>query len=513
MSRKNENLLNRLRIEWPTRLAVCIALPCFILFSISTAHSTENENFYAHLMALTQKKAAQSRGKGPAFPRIGAHLLGQHAQFADPKVLRTIGRYSDLTVVNIYPGWERRYKTKVSEIVHAIRAENPAALVGTYHNISELPERRNFKPLVDALYNGKTVGPADTQDWWARTPDGKRVSDWPKTYNTNITKFTTPDSRGRRYPEVYADFFYAELDSKADFNLYYIDIFGPTFRNSKTDFDRDGSADAAGNPAVATWKREAMHGFVEYVRQKYFPDRKFMGNATTWFDARHFNKKRLPQYWEYKGLLDGALYEHVMGVRWSPSGTGKKGERVNRFGSFKLALAGYRFILSHCRDDLVQFQPIVLAGNWKTLRYAFGIALLDNGYFTPNITTKDDKKGSHRAFVVIEEFTAGKPWAGPESTKWLGYPVPTPLGTPPKRPYQKGVWVREFEGGLVVVNPHITKHSKGTPVERKGAVTITLPPGKWRKFKGTQDPVHNDGKPCNGHLTIEAGDAYLLMRE
>ncbi|RME26475.1 MAG: hypothetical protein D6800_06315 [Candidatus Zixiibacteriota bacterium] len=266
-----------------------MAILWLVLVPIPVADSAEDGDFVAHLMSLTQQKAAKSRGKEPAFPRIGAHLLGRHAQFADSATLRTLGRYSDLTIINIYPGWEQRYRTKVSEVVRAIRAENPAAMIGTYHNISELPETRNFQPLVDALYDGKTVGPADTRDWWARTPNGERVSDWLKTYNTNITKFTAPDSRGRRYPEVYADFYDAELDSKADFDLYYIDIFGPTFRNSKTDFNRDGSADAAADPAVAAWKREAMRGFVEHVRRKLFPERKFMGNATTWFDVRHFN--------------------------------------------------------------------------------------------------------------------------------------------------------------------------------------------------------------------------------
>jgi len=263
---------------------------------------------------------------------------------------------------------------------------------------------------------------------------------------------------------------------------------------------------------VAEWKRQANADFVRYVRKAHFPRRKFLGNVTTWFDGRHFNRGVVPAYPEYRGLLDGALYEHVIGTRWSPSGTGQQGERVNRHGSFELALGGYRFVLSYCRADLVQFQPVVLAGNWKTLRYAFGIALLDNGYFTPNITTRAGTRGSHRAFPVMDEYTAGRPWTGPSSTKWLGYPVDGELGRPPTAPYQKGVWIREFEGRLVVVNPHITRTGEGRLVERKRPVTISLPPGNWHRFQGRQDPHHNDGKPCNGRLVIEPGDAYLLVR-
>lgn len=469
-------------------------------------------DYYRKVMSLTQERASRTRGEGLAFPRIGAHLLGRHEQFADPEVLRTLGRYSDLTVINFYPGWERRYKTSIAEVVRAIRAENPNTMIGAYHNISEVSERPNYQPLVDALYQGSVTGPYDTQDWWARTPAGERISDWPKTYNTNITHFTTPNAEGKRYPEVYADFMYREVDSKADFDLYYIDIFTQSWRNSKTDFNRDGKADPATDPEVARWKRRASAGFVRYVKQTYFPDAALMGNCTTWFNGRHFNKARIPDYPEYRGILDGALYEHVMGAGWSPSGTGKTGERINKHGSFELALAGYRFVLHYCKNDYVQFQPITLVENWKTLRYAFGMALLDNGFFAPNVTTKANKKGSHQAFPVMDEYTAGRPWTDPSSTKWLGHPAPTPLGAPPVAPYQNGVWLREFEHGLVVVNPHISKQRKGAPVERRGAVTITLPPGDWRRFSGSQDPEHNDGLPCNGRLTIEAGDAYLLVR-
>ncbi|RMG36515.1 MAG: hypothetical protein D6720_04960, partial [Gammaproteobacteria bacterium] len=85
--------------------------------------------YLERVLGLTGERIAPRRGQGPPFPRIGAHLLGNHAQFADPLLLKRLGRYSDLTVLNLYPGWEERHRMPLTELVRRIRAENPDALV------------------------------------------------------------------------------------------------------------------------------------------------------------------------------------------------------------------------------------------------------------------------------------------------------------------------------------------------------------------------------------------------
>lgn len=60
-------------------------------------------------------------------------------------------------------------------------------------------------------------------------------------------------------------------------------------------------------------------------------------------------------------------------------------------------------------------------------------------------------------------------------------------------------WTREFEGGLVVVNP--TRRPQ----------TIAVPAG-FQKLAGKQDPKHNDGMPVKAPLLVPPTDAFLLKR-
>jgi hypothetical protein len=63
------------------------------------------------------------------------------------------------------------------------------------------------------------------------------------------------------------------------------------------------------------------------------------------------------------------------------------------------------------------------------------------------------------------------------------------------------VWRRDFENGIVLLNP-----SNNTKVVNG------LGNQKFRKIKGIQDPVHNDGRLVNDSITIGPEDGYILMR-
>ena len=60
-------------------------------------------------------------------------------------------------------------------------------------------------------------------------------------------------------------------------------------------------------------------------------------------------------------------------------------------------------------------------------------------------------------------------------------------------------WTREFENGLVVVNP--------TPLRQ----TFTGL-GGYQRILGTQDPRHNNGLAVPDPFVVEPWDAYLLLR-
>lgn len=60
-------------------------------------------------------------------------------------------------------------------------------------------------------------------------------------------------------------------------------------------------------------------------------------------------------------------------------------------------------------------------------------------------------------------------------------------------------WLREFEHGLVVVNP--------TLQPQEFAVS-----GNFKRVRGTQDAAHNNGQPVSGTIAVPPCDAYLLIR-
>jgi hypothetical protein len=86
--------------------------------------------------------------------------------------------------------------------------------------------------------------------------------------------------------------------------------------------------------------------------------------------------------------------------------------------------------------------------------------------------------------------------AGAASTSWLGLAV----APPPDGPWQKGVYRRDFENGVALVNP-----------KRNGPQTVTIEEG-FRRFLGTQDPAVNNGQPA-GQIALKAGDGIVLVRE
>jgi hypothetical protein len=67
-----------------------------------------------------------------------------------------------------------------------------------------------------------------------------------------------------------------------------------------------------------------------------------------------------------------------------------------------------------------------------------------------------------------------------------------------------GVWAREFEGGIAIMNP------KGN-----GPVTLTIQDlggQRWKHFYGSQDPETNNGQDVTGSITLADRDGIILLR-
>ena len=70
--------------------------------------------------------------------------------------------------------------------------------------------------------------------------------------------------------------------------------------------------------------------------------------------------------------------------------------------------------------------------------------------------------------------------------------------TPPTNAWKDGVWRRDFEHGVALVNP------------TKQPVTVALEPG-LRRLLGKQDSTINNGSPA-ASVTLAAKDGIILCR-
>jgi len=116
--------------------------------------------------------------------------------------------------------------------------------------------------------------------------------------------------------------------------------------------------------------------------------------------------------------------------------------------------------------------------DYQSMRYGLGSALLGDGYYS----FTDTSQGYH-GVVWFDEYDAK-----------LGSATTTPTTA-----WQKGVWRRDFDNGVVLVNP------KGN-----GTQTVTLE-ADFARIKGVQDPVTNSGQTVRT-VTLKDRDGLILLR-
>ena len=110
---------------------------------------------------------------------------------------------------------------------------------------------------------------------------------------------------------------------------------------------------------------------------------------------------------------------------------------------------------------------------------------MDNGYFSYS-------EGKYIISVWFDEYDL----AGTSNTKWLGKAI----SSPQLSPWQNGVYRRDFENGIALINPR-----------GNGQQTVTLEPG-FKRFLGKQDPNHNNGRSVSS-ITLDDRDGIVLVRE
>jgi hypothetical protein len=407
---------------------------------------------FCYFILLTLAAIAASAAPAPEFPRLLGMNIGRK-HYDDPAYQAQLARL-DVVILGFYAGWNPRHEADpIGSVLRNLKRLNPRLKIGQYTILNETYDDPRSKP------NAEVHAAVVQNDWWLRNAAGQKVQ-WTKEYSTweiNISPWAPADAEGLRYPEWRAAWDYRTFFAPhPEFDLWYCDNVMVNSR-VRADWDRDGTDDDPKSPRYATVFRESHARHWQAIR-KLKPGVVIMGNADNDLSSPEYRKK-----------LDASFIEGWMGKSWSPE---------TRRG-WSAALKLYRDTLANLPDGAIVGVNVWGApDDYRFFRYAFASCLLDDGYFAFT-----DKTKGYSSVTWFDEFDVA-----------LGRAT-TP---PPAAAWRDGVWRRDFEKGVALVNP------------TDAAVVVELEPG-FSRIRGQQAPTVNDGTAAEA-VTLAPKDGIILRR-
>ena len=404
----------------------------------------------AALLPASVAIAVESNVSTPTFPRLMGMNIGKK-HYDNPEYQKQLARL-DLVILGFYRGW--RPGDGMAQVVRNLKhLSGGKVVVGQYTILNESYDDPKNAATLDVLAK------LNDMNWWARKADGSRVQ-WTAIYRTwdiNFTGASKPDADGKRYSEWLPERDDRTFFRVAPFDLWYCDnVFWKP--RVTADWDGDGHDDKPGDPAVASAYRAGHRAEWQHIRQIH-PGLPIMGNVDGDLSQP-----------EYKGQLQGAFLEGLMGFDWS----------IEKWGGWAEAMKRYRAAMANTSEPhWVGFHVQGKTNDYRFLRYAYASCLLDDGLFCYT-----DSAVGYSSVVWFDEFDFQ---LGPAKTK------------PPAAAWKSGVWRRDFANGIALVNP------------TEEPVTITLDPG-FSRLRGHQASDVNHGEVATT-IMLESKDGIILQKQ
>jgi hypothetical protein len=267
------------------------------------------------------------------------------------------------------------------------------------------------------------------------------------------------------------------------------------------DWNRDGVTDSQSDPVIQNAYRA---GNADFAKETHRLGKMAIGNNGNWPLASTAANPATdpwaigPLYQQY----DGGVDEAVLGASWS----------YETWAGFTVAMQHYQTLMEQVAEpklELFNQEGLTTTGSdkydsmpYRALRYGFSWALMNDGYYAGEAAPYHVGP-SYGTKVWFDEYDAGGLGQG-----YLGQPTPNWKGavqTQARWNYGPlGVWAREFQGGIAIMNP------KGN-----GPVTLTIQDlgGQiWKHFLGTEDPATNNGQDVTDSITLADRDGVILLR-
>lgn len=462
-------------------------------------------------------------GFNPDYPRLHAHCAG----------IKTVDSAVDTVIARHHTsmhGLERNFSSGgynlatfpayVKSLGNSnLKMFNAQAVVQTYNQLN------GSAGYAVAVYDKMFAeqGPNGVGDWWLRTATGDNIQGYSnQLWRRNITTLVTPDSQGRNNNEWHFQWLYAASTDGVDRvtggygmregawdGLYEDDQYlSGSFSPTNADYNEDGVAD---NPLNATVQQWIIDGHWSYrnAMKAAEPNWYFMGNIAGYLAEVDSGDYAMPA--SLVGINDAAIFERI-NQREFYAGWSAMMQRYRlglswlsgpEIGVFLVDLDTTRDLYATPGDA-----PRIAAfeySQYRWNRYWLCSCLMDNGFYSVADGPADGQGNTSYSIIWwFDEF-----WGG-DDVQQVGY-LGQPIDPPQTSAYSNGVYVREFENGLVVLNPGNGGYTAGP-----GAKTITLPsPGagyQWKRLSGSQDAAVNTGQVQSSSLTINERDGIILRR-
>lgn len=435
---------------------------------------------------------AQSADFNPAYPRIASRphgtLISSSAVDADS---RHIAKHH-VAILATHRTWKGGGFDMATLPAH-IKSYNPNVKLFKYMNANQL-EADAKEWIHEKLFSER--GGGGNGDWWKRTTSGNRILGGNTgKYQINLTLQTRPDKAGLQWPQWFVRYWNAApTDSgswvapagynkgrglkEGDWDGVYQDgqhISTGINAPSNADYNNDGINDRPTDLRTRNWVVEGQTTVVNEWR-KVQPSRFVIGQYAV------LTSQNEPDPWPLEGVHDGGLIQDITRKDGQDGGWPVMMKQYRR----GLKLAGSpKIVIFHNQIKDLQNDNAdmsVLQAN----RYGLTSTLMDNGFYA--VMAPGQLRPEY------DEFYGGKVHAA-SKLGYLGYPKDPPQTSA----WSQGMYRREFDKGLVLVNPR-----------GNGTKTVNVGSG-WRRIDGAQDRTHNNGQSASS-VTLKEQDGIILLR-
>jgi hypothetical protein len=390
------------------------------------------------------------------FPHLATYDISGPQDYyssAHIKQLSTV----QLAVLSYWPGWGKSAHTTMNDTVKKIQALNPNTKVFLYERpeSQHIPAEASFGELYNKITN---------EGWWLTTSGtggAEVLSDYGNgQYLVNTTQYARKDSSGKTWIQWYPTWLQQNYvaPNPAIAGLYTDNVFYKPRRSG--DWDLNGSSDNQNDATTQKIFRQGLAQFADNVRAA--TGKLVMANTADWGLS-------ISNIAEYQGKYNGGLIEHFIGRSYSVETSAGWGEMMKMYRKVMGALAAPKYGICAVEGSVTDYQ---------TMRYGLASCTMDDGYFAYT-----DSAHLDHGVPWFDEYSVnlGKAKSGPSTSAW-----------------QSGVYRRDFENGIVLVNP------KGN-----GTRTVTLETS-YVKIRGTQASVNNGATVRT--VTLKDRDGIVLLR-